>query len=425
MLTVSSMSSMPCRVLNEQKLYTYPANWRVFKILIAAEYNGVDIELPAFDMAKDLKSKEFLAKTPVGKVPVLETAEGSIFESGAIARYVARLRQDTGLYGKTFFEAGQVESWLEFSTHELEVPVSTWISPILGYGKFNAAANAKAKEDVKKALQVLENHLHLRTYLVGDQITLADIVIASALVYPFKMVLDKEFRKPFTAVNRWFSTLVNQPQFQAVIGDVPLIDVALHADGDESAKKEKKPAAKKEKAAKKEEVVEEAPKPKKVEHPLVVLNREKPSSLVMDSWKVEYSNNKDLSKAMEWFWEKYDAEGYSLWCCDYNYNNENTKLFMTCNAVSGFLQRSEAMRKFAFGVMDVCGAEGSEIIITGCWLFRGDSEKHMIEANPDAEYYTWKRVTELTDENKARIAAYWCNEDELEGRPIADSKVFK
>ncbi|RLN92040.1 hypothetical protein BBJ28_00024637, partial [Nothophytophthora sp. Chile5] len=66
-----------------------------------------------------------------------------------------------------------------------------------------------------------------------------------------------------------------------------------------------------------------------------------------------------------------------------------------------------------------------DIIITGCWLFRGDSEKHMIEANPDAEYYTWKKVEELNDETKARIAAYWCNEDELEGKPIADSKVFK
>lgn len=382
------------------------------------------MELPAFDFKTDLKDKKFLAKTPTGKVPVLETPEGTIFESGAIARYVARLRQDTGLYGSTFFESGQVESWLEFSAHELEVPVEVWIFPLLGYSKFNAAANAKAKEDVKKALQVLENHLHLRTYLVGDKITLADIVVASALVYPFKLVLDKEFRKPFTAVNRWFSTLVNQPEFQAVIGDVPLIDTALHADGDESGKKKAAPkaAAKKEK---KEVVEEEAPKPKKVEHPLVVLNREKPSPLVLDTWKVEYSNSKDLAKSMEWFWEKFDAEGYSLWFCDYNYNSENTKLFMTCNAVSGFLQRSEAMRKFAFGVMDVCGAEGSEIIITGCWLFRGDTEKHMIEANPDAEYYTWKRVTELTDEVKDRIKAYWINEDELEGRPIADSKVFK
>ncbi|KAE9348880.1 hypothetical protein PR003_g6183 [Phytophthora rubi] len=44
----------------------------------------------------------------------------------------------------------------------------------------------------------LENHLRLRTYLVGEQIYLADIVVASALVYPFKFVLDKEFRKPYS-----------------------------------------------------------------------------------------------------------------------------------------------------------------------------------------------------------------------------------
>ncbi|KAF4046476.1 Elongation factor 1 gamma conserved domain [Phytophthora infestans] len=408
------------------KLYTYPGNYRAFKVLIAAEYNGVDIELPAFDFAKDIKTKEFKAKTPIGKVPILETEEGAIFESGAIARYIARLRPDTGLYGKTFFESGLVDAWIDFSAYELEVPLEVWVYPILGVGKFNAAALAKAKADVKKVLQTLENHLHLRTYLVGEQVTLADIVIASALVYPFKFVLDKEFRKPYSAVNRWFSTLVNQPEFQAVVGDVPLIDVALTAEGDNSSKKAAKKDAAKKDAPKKEKAApkEEAPKPKKVEHPLAVLNREKPSSLNLDAWKVQYSNTRNLADAMTWFWEHLDTEGYSLWFCDYNYNNENTKMFMTCNAVGGFLQRSEAMRKYAFGVMDVCGAEGSEIIITGCWLFRGDSEKHMIEANPDAEYYTWKKA-ELNDETKARVAAYWCNEDELEGKPIADSKVFK
>ncbi|CAI5700981.1 unnamed protein product [Peronospora effusa] len=402
------------------KLYTYPANHRVFKVLIAAEFNGIDIELPEFDFAKDAESTELKAKSPTGKVPFLETEEGTIFTSGAIARYVARLRQDTGLYGKTFFESGQVDSWIDFSAQELEVPLEVWVHPILVASKSNPAALAKAKVDVKNALQTLENHLHLRTYLVGEQITLADIVVASTLIYPFKFVLDKEFRKPYSAVTRWFSTLVNQPEFQAVVGDVPLIDVAMTAEGDDSAKKTKKAAPKKEKAAPKEE----APKPKKVEHPLAVLNREKPSSLNLDAWKVQYSNTKNLADAMTWFWEHLDTEGYSLWFCDYNYNNENTKMFMTCNAVGGFLQRSEAMRKYAFGVMDVCGAEGSEIIITGCWLFRGDSAQHMVEANPDAEYYTWKKA-ELNDETKARVAAYWCNEDELEGKPIADSKVFK
>ncbi|KAF1792040.1 Thioredoxin-like fold [Phytophthora cactorum] len=310
----------------EQKLYTYPGNYRAFKVLIAAEFNGIDIELPEFDFAKDIKSKEFKAKTP-RQGPLWRRTREHLRER--CHRRSARLRADT---------------------------------------VFQPAALSKAKADVKKALQTLENHLHLRTYLVGEQVTLADIVVASALVYPFKFVLDKEFRKPYSAVNRWFSTLVNQPEFQAV-------------------KAAKKDAPKKEKAAPQEE----APKPKKVEHPLAVLNREKPSSLNLDAWKVQYSNTKNLADAMTWFWEHLDTEGYSLWFCDYNYNSENTKMFMTCNAVGGFLQRSEAMRKYAFGVMDVCGVEGSEIIITGCWLFRGDSEKHMIEANPDAEYTRGRR----------------------------------
>ncbi|KAE9047582.1 hypothetical protein PR002_g951 [Phytophthora rubi] len=50
---------------------------------------------------------------------------------------------------------------------------------------------------------------------------------------------------------------------------------------------------------------------------------------------------------MKWFWEKLGAEGYLLWFCYYNYNRENIKMFMTCNAVGGFLQRSGATRKFA------------------------------------------------------------------------------
>jgi elongation factor 1-gamma len=83
------------------------------------------------------------------------------------------------------------------------------------------------------------------------------------------------------------------------------------------------------------------------------------------------------------------------------------------------------MRKFSFGVMSVVGKEGGVIEIVGCWMFRGQSVAHMIEANPDAEYYTWTKVEKLDAAAKARISAYWCNEDELEGKPIADGKVFK
>jgi elongation factor 1-gamma len=60
----------------------------VFKALIAAEYVGVKIELtPSFEIGVTNKTPEFLAFSPLGKVPVLETPEGAIAESNAIARY--------------------------------------------------------------------------------------------------------------------------------------------------------------------------------------------------------------------------------------------------------------------------------------------------------------------------------------------------
>ena len=68
------------------QLYTYAGNVHALQSLIIAKYNGVDIEVPAFEMGKDNKTKDFLAKSPMGKVPVLETPSGCICEAAAIAR---------------------------------------------------------------------------------------------------------------------------------------------------------------------------------------------------------------------------------------------------------------------------------------------------------------------------------------------------
>lgn len=103
------------------KLYTDLGNFRAFKVLIAAEYNSVDIEVPEFNAKTDTKKPEFLKKSPLGRVPVLETSKGSIFESNAIARYVARIRNDTELYGTSFFESAQVDSWIDFCSHDIEL----------------------------------------------------------------------------------------------------------------------------------------------------------------------------------------------------------------------------------------------------------------------------------------------------------------
>ena len=66
----------------------------------------------------------------------------------------------------------------------------------------------------------------------------------------------------------------------------------------------------------------------------------------------------------------YDPEGYSLWFCDYKYNDENTVSFVTLNKVGGFLQRMDLARKYAFGKMLVIGSQ-APFKVKGLWLFRG------------------------------------------------------
>ena len=121
-----------------------------------------------------------------------------------------------------------------------------------------------------------------------------------------------------------------------------------------------------------------------------------------------YSNCATYDDAMKTFWETFDQEGWSLWHQVYNYNDENKRIFMTMNAVGGFQQRSEEVRKWAFGVMDVLGTEETKLEIKGIWLFRGDTVEHMKNANDDANWYTWTKLAGKglapTDEVKKQVA---------------------
>nr|MCH1923042.1 glutathione S-transferase N-terminal domain-containing protein [Shewanella ferrihydritica] len=70
-------------------LHAGSGNTNAFKALIAAEYSGVKVELVKnFQMGVSNKTPEFLKMNPIGKIPVLETPDGPVFESNAIARYV-------------------------------------------------------------------------------------------------------------------------------------------------------------------------------------------------------------------------------------------------------------------------------------------------------------------------------------------------
>jgi elongation factor 1-gamma len=411
---------------------------------------------PAFVLGKDNLTPAFKAASPMGRVPLLETPEGAVFESNAIARYVARIRRDTELTGRTFFETAEVDAWMDFSTTEVELPAGLLAHAALGLAERRADAEAAAAAGVAKALAVLDRHLASRTFLVGEAVTLADITLACALLYPLKFVLDGAARAPFPHATRWFVTCVNQPAFKAVLGETVLCEEGGAAGAAAAAAAPKAAAPKAEKAPKAPKAAAapapaaaaggDAPKadkkkkkkdddddddgdddmaamlaaePKKVD-PFAALP---PSPLNLDEWKRTYSNSKaDFYAVMPWFWEHLDSAGWTVWKQEYKYNAENKVDWQTSNLIGGFLQRCDEVRKYAFGGMAVLGAE-APFVVQGVWLLRGKSIKPMEDCNPDAEYYQWTAVDPTNAADRKLTEDTWCSMTTLDGKPIYDSKV--
>jgi len=407
------------------KIYSYPNNPRVWKAQIAANYTGLELEVPPFQVGVDNKTPEFAAKNPLQKVPVLETPEGCIFESNAIARYAARHGDATKIYGSSAYEASLIDQWLDFAANEVELPAAAWLYPIFEIVPFNAEATERAKTDIKKALDVLNKHLTYKTFLVGERVSLADIGVSMSLHRLYTTVLEPALRKNYANVNRWFLTCVNQPEFRSVVGEVKLTEKMQVAKGATAAPAAKKPAAAKEQQAAASDAGDEGEEDKPKKGPKSKLELLPPTKLDLDEWKRTYSNNPIREVALPWFWNNYDAEGWSLWFSNYKYNDELNKLFMTNNLVGGFLQRMDKLRKWGFGSLLIFGDE-PKLEIAGCWLFRGTELPEELGENPDAEHHSWTKVDTSDAAQRALVEQYWAWDGDWSPRVFHDNgKIFK
>lgn len=395
-------------------LFSFAGDHRGSKIEIAAQYNN--IALGVTDVKDGAAVKDM---NPMGKVPVLKTADGSIFESNAILRYVARANQASQLLGTNAFESAQVDQWVDFAANEIDLAAAAWCYPILGFTNYNHPATEKAKTDITNVLSVLDAYLLTRTFLVGNAVTLADIAVATSLLLPFVHTLDAKFAGKFTNALRWLNTCFNQPEFLSVLGKVEQCTEMKSA----KPVKEKKDKPKQEAKPKAEKVEEDAaPKEEKKKAPVFP-----PTKLEMDEWKRQYSNTDIATKANPWLWENVD-DGYSFWLADFKYNDENTVLFMTANLLGGFMQRMDASRKIAFGNLLIFN-EQAPFQIQHCWMFRGQEIPETVKDVPDFESYNWTKLDPVNNaDHKKLINEFNMWEGDFGGRQLnqTDSgKTFK
>ncbi|CAL8472084.1 g11626 [Coccomyxa elongata] len=204
------------------------------KAHIAAKYGGMELLLKADE-------------TLNGSVE-LRASTGSLNQANAIARFIA-ITTSSGLYPLPPYSsekrqlAGTIDAWIDFSTAEaLRI--------------LQQVRSASSQQEIEIQTQILlrslaglEKQLQTSTFLVGNAVTLADVVLCCDLQYAFEKVLDASARESIPSIVRWFQTVLHQPKFASVLGPVTLASAPLEAP--KAAKKKGSEAGAKPKDSKK------------------------------------------------------------------------------------------------------------------------------------------------------------------------------
>ena len=407
-----------------EKLVGYRFSPTVQEVLHVIHLTKATVELQDVDWEDKETRKTLTPKSPTGTFPFLEIGDQVLSESRAIENYLA-MKYKPELLGENELEKAQVRQWSDFGIFEIGFCAKEIVYPIFGWKPYCKESADKANERLKGFMRTLDAQLKDKEYVMGAKLTLADVCLFRELKYFFQLVFPKGLRdKVFPNVTKWFQKMAETEEVKKVYGKILLCNQPLKPFIQEQ-KEEKKPEKKQEKKPeKKPEEGEEPPKEKKKVNPLDLLP---PSKLELEVFKRAFLNNKDKEDAMNKFWEIYDPEGYSLWWVEYqNLPTECKILFRTSNSKGMFLQKCDALRRYAFAAHGVYGVE-DDYKIRGCWMFRGTEIPQEMKDNDLYEYLTFRKLDINKPEDKQLVHDYWTklNEtDEVEGRKCADVEYF-
>lgn len=143
------------------------------------EETGAPYRQKLLEYGTTMKSPEYLAINPMGKVPAIVHKGKVVTECAAICAYLADAFPEANLapansdradyYRWLFFTAGPLESAV--MDRRMDVEVTPDMQRAVGYGNFELA------------LDTLSSALDKAEYIAGDRFTAADVYLGSQLIW--------------------------------------------------------------------------------------------------------------------------------------------------------------------------------------------------------------------------------------------------
>jgi glutathione S-transferase len=150
---------------------------------------------------------EFLKINPAGRVPVLVDDDFVLTESVAIVLYLAEKYLHKGLVPTDLKQRAQVNRWLLFTATELEQPLWRIARHTALYPEHLRlpAEVSLARQDFTDMAAVMEEHMQGRKFVVGDTLTVADLVGAYTLDWANEVQLLDNFPQLLGYMERMYA----------------------------------------------------------------------------------------------------------------------------------------------------------------------------------------------------------------------------
>jgi glutathione S-transferase len=158
------------------QLYGNLGSGNCLKVKLIADATGTPFILHEIrTRSGDTSTPEFLKLNPAGQMPVIVLDDGrTLAQSNAILRYLA--------HGSRFipadrYAAAKVDEWLFWEQYSHEPTVAVARARVVYDRQAVAELDPALVSRANKALDLMEQALTGRTFLVGDTMTIADIAL--------------------------------------------------------------------------------------------------------------------------------------------------------------------------------------------------------------------------------------------------------
>lgn len=181
---------------------------------------GVDHELrPVADGSFDdiraaLQTESYREKHPFAKMPSLEDGDLVVFETSAIGRYVSTKYGEGCLVPNNFDEAIRMEQWVSaINCYIIPDSGRLFIGPFIFAPEPDLEAIERDKPVLRAHYEIVDRALEDRTFLSGDSVTIADLLLASLLHIVGQLPGGLALLEGLPNLERWWQAVSTRRSF--------------------------------------------------------------------------------------------------------------------------------------------------------------------------------------------------------------------